>query len=75
MGYNIKENREKAGMTQAQLAEKAGVSRVTIAMLETRNDFNTTTKTLLKIANALGTTVDALFFTNPVQSAEQRGEA
>ena len=71
MGYNIKRIREKAGLTQEQLAKKSGVSRVTIAMLETKDDFNTTTKTLLKIANALGTTVDALFFANSVQSAEQ----
>ena len=72
MGYNIKEFREKSGMTQAQLAEKSGVSRVTIAMLETKDDFNTTTKTLLKIADALGTTVDALFFASVVQSTEQK---
>lgn len=71
MGYNIKEMREKAGLTQEQLAKKAGVSRVTIAMLETKDDFNTTTKTLLKIADALDTTVDALFFANRVQSTEQ----
>ena len=71
MGYNIKVIREKAGLTQEQLAKKSGVSRVTIAMLETKDDFNTTTKTLLKIANALGTTVDALFFANNVQSTEQ----
>lgn len=71
MGYNIKEIREKNGITQAQLAEKSGVSRVTIAMLETRDNFNTTTKTLLKIADALGTTVDALFFASVVQSTEQ----
>ena len=71
MGYNIKGIREKAGLTQEQLAKKSGVSRVTIAMLETKDDFNTTTKTLLKIANALGTTVDALFFANNVQSTEQ----
>ncbi len=72
MGYKIKELREKAGLTQAQLAQKSGVSRVTIAMMEVKKDYVTTTKTLVKIAEALDTTVDALFFINSVQSAEQR---
>ena len=72
MEYKIKELREKAGLTQEQLAEKSGVSRTTIAILETKNDHTTTTKTLLKIANALGTTVDAIFFANSVQPTEQQ---
>ncbi len=72
MEYKIKEFREKAGLTQEQLAEKSGVSRTTIAILETKNDHTTTTKTLLKIANALGTTVDAIFYTNFVQSTEHK---
>ena len=72
MGYKIKELREKMRLTQQQLAEKSGVSRVTIAMLETKKDYATTTKTLVKIANALNTTVDAIFFTNVVQSTEQK---
>lgn len=71
MGYRVKELREEAGMTQAQLAEKSGVSRVTIAMIETQKDYVTTTKTLVKIAKALETSVDVIFFANPVQSAEQ----
>lgn len=71
MGYKIKELREEMRLTQQQLAEKSGVSRVTIAMLETKKDYATTTKTLVKIANALNTTVDAIFFTNVVQSTEQ----
>ena len=71
MEYNIKKLRENAGMTQEQLATKSGVSRVTIAMLECKSNHVTTTRTLVKIAGALGTTVDALFFTTDVQSAEQ----
>lgn len=74
MGYRIKELREKAYMTQQELAEKASVSRTTIAMLESDDvgSVNTTTKTLVKISQALGTTVENLFFASSVQSAERK---
>lgn len=66
MGYKIKEVREALGMTKEMLAEKSGVSRVTIWALETNPNYTTTTKTLMKIANALNTTVDNLFFAKGV---------
>ena len=66
MGYKIKEVREALGMTKEMLAEKSGVSRVTIWALETNPNYTTTTKTLMKIANALNTTVDNLFFAKSV---------
>lgn len=74
MGYCIREMREKTHMTQQELAEKSGISRTTIAMLESdeAGSVNTTTKTLAKIAQALGTTVENLFFAASVQSAEHR---
>lgn len=62
MGYRIKQIREEQGMTQERLAQESGVSRVTIWALETSKNRTTTTKTLSKIAKALGTTVDNLFF-------------
>lgn len=62
MGTKVKERREELGMTQEELAEKSGISRATISTLENGIDKNTTTKTLLAIADALGTTVDKLFF-------------
>ena len=49
-------------MTQDELAQKSGVSRKTICDLESNTKKNTTSKTLLKIANALGSTVDEIFF-------------
>ena len=49
-------------MSQSELAEKSGVSRGIIWALETDANAVTTTKTLLKIANALDTTVDKIFF-------------
>jgi putative transcriptional regulator len=66
MGYKIKEVREASGMTQEMLSAKSGVSRATICALEAGTERTTTTKTLLKLANALNTTVDALFFSESV---------
>ena len=62
MGYRIKELREAQNMTQEDLSSKSGVSRGTICALENGTERATTTKTLLKLAKALGATVDALFF-------------
>lgn len=66
MGYKIKELREKMKMTQEELAEKSGVSRVTISGLENGTDRTTTTKTLQNIARALEVTIDQVFFDESV---------
>lgn len=66
MGNKLKEYREKVGMTQTELAEKSAVSRVTISQLEQGIERNTTTKTLLRIARALNTTVENIFFADNV---------
>lgn len=67
MGYKIKELREAMKMTQEELAEKSGVSRGTISALEKNGvDRTTTSKTLVKLAQALDTTVDRIFFTKGV---------
>lgn len=66
MGYKIREIREAQRMTQEELAEKSGVSRGTISALENGSMRNTTSKTLLKLAQALGTSVDQIFFAQPV---------
>ena len=42
MKNKVKEYREKAGLTQEQLAEKAEVSRNTISSLETKTNTNVT---------------------------------
>ena len=67
MGYRIKEKREELGMSQTKLSERSGVSRGIIWSLESDPNAVTTTKTLQKIAEALGTTVSALFFEDDVQ--------
>lgn len=66
MGYRIKEVREAKKITQEELAAKSGVSRGTIVALESGDEKTTTTKTLVKLATALETTVDQLFFSDSV---------
>ena len=62
MGYKIREMREKVSMTQMELSRKSGVSRTTISNLENGVENVTTTKTLSKIATALGVKVEELFY-------------
>lgn len=57
----LKQIREQKGLSQNELAEKSGVSRVTISMLETGAQENAKTRTLLKLATALGVSVDSFF--------------
>ena len=66
MGYKIKEVRESLKMTQEELAAKSGVSRGTISALENGTMRTTTTKTLVKLARGLGTSVEQIFFTEAV---------
>lgn len=66
MGYRIKEKREALKMTQEELAFKSGVSRGTICALESGTEKNATTATLIKIAKALDTTVEQIFFAKSV---------
>lgn len=62
MVFRIRELRESKGITQEALAELSGVSRATIWALESGQDKVTTTKTLIKIAEALGVRLDDLYF-------------
>jgi transcriptional regulator with XRE-family HTH domain len=62
VGYKIKELREKLNMTQEELAEKSGISRATISMLENDVTKEVMTSTLRALADALETTVTDLFF-------------
>ena len=66
MGYSIRKLREAMKMTQEELADKSGVSRGTISALENGSMRNTTSKTLLKLAQALNTSVEHIFFTESV---------
>lgn len=66
MKNRIEAVRKKKNMTQAELAEKSGVSRTIISGLESGRVKNTTAETLIKIASALDAKVDAIFFTSVV---------
>ncbi len=66
MGYKIKEVRENRNMTQEELSAKSGVSRGTISALENGVARTTTTKTLARLAKALGVPVEHIFFTESV---------
>lgn len=66
MGYKIKEKRKEKRMTQAELSAKSGVSRATISGLENGTLRATSSKTLLRLARALDTTVDQIFYQDPV---------
>jgi putative transcriptional regulator len=66
MGYRVKEIREKLGMTQEELERKSGISRQTISAIENNQAKNVMVGTLRALANALGTTIDNLFFEKAV---------
>ena len=61
MKYRIREIRQDKGISQTELARKAGVTRATIWKLESGEDETTTTRTLLKIALALNVDASELF--------------
>lgn len=56
---NIKEAREKAGLTQQDLANELGVGQSTVAMWETQKSLPRTDK-LPALAKILGCTIDDL---------------
>lgn len=61
MEFKIKERREEAGISQEELSKKSGVSRTIISGLESGTITTTTTKTIMKIAEALGLKVSDIF--------------
>jgi putative transcriptional regulator len=61
LGNRLKDYRTEAGLTQAELAERVGVSRKTINTIENRV-FTPSATLALKVARALGRPVEALFY-------------
>lgn len=62
MGEIVKKLREAKGWSQEQLAEKAGISRVAISLIETGKTREVLTGTVKALARALEVSVDELFF-------------
>ena len=61
VGNKIKELRTSRGMTQAQLAERVGIARVSIVSIETGR-FIPTIETALRISEALALPTDQIFW-------------
>ena len=61
LGTNLKDVRTAAGLTQAELADRVGVSRKTINTVE-NGVFVPSTLLALKLAKALKCKVEDLFF-------------
>ncbi len=60
MNNRIKERRNKLGITQEELAEKAGVRRETIVFLE-QGKYNPSLVLAHNVAKALKTKIDDIF--------------
>lgn len=60
VGPRLRQLRIEAGLTQAQLADRAGVADATLSRIE-RNRLNPSLKLAGELARALGAKVDALF--------------
>lgn len=66
MGYKVRQRREQMHITQEELAKRSGVSRQTISSIENNEDKAVSSRTLAKLAAALGTTIGNLFFADSV---------
>lgn len=61
----LKDLREQKKMSQEELADKSGISRTTISLIENGNSTTIKLRTLQKLAEALGVSVE-YFFTHKV---------
>ncbi|WP_415640323.1 helix-turn-helix transcriptional regulator [Sporolactobacillus terrae] len=67
---SVKHARMERGMTQVQLAEKTGVTRQTISLIE-KGKYNPTLKLCLSICYAVGKSLDQLFWVNEGEKREE----
>jgi len=70
LGEQITRARERLGMSQAQLAKAAGLTRASISRIESNHLTNLTTESLCKLADVLGATIDELLGRYDITLAE-----
>lgn len=70
LGIRIKGCRKLSGLTQEELAQMTELSNNFIAKIETDNT-TISLQTLVGIANALGTSIDYLLYSNELQEKEE----
>lgn len=66
----MKERRRALNLTQGELAEKAGVTRQTIGLIES-GEFNPSLNLCRSICRVLGVTLDDLFWEDEENEEEQ----
>ena len=64
LANRLKDRRTKLGLTQAELAERVGVTRKTVNTVE-NNVFTPSATLAIKLARALDMTVEQLFWIEP----------
>lgn len=62
MGYRMKQLRHSRQMSREDLEAASGVNRAVISAIEDDPDYTPTIRTLERLAAALGSTVDQIFF-------------
>lgn len=70
---DLKIARVEAGLTQQQLAEKSGVTRQTISLIE-KGKYNPTLKLCLAICHATGKTLDDIFWIEKRQNKNETSD-
>ena len=68
----LRDQRERLGLTQAELAERVGVSRKTVNTIENRV-FVPSALLAIKLAHAVGRTVEDVFWVEAEQAAPLTG--
>lgn len=71
MKNNVKMARIKSGLTQQQLAEKVGVTRQTISLIE-KEKYNPSLKLCLEICYAVHQTLDELFWVERKDESDEK---